>query len=115
MRAVAVRLSMAEAQQDSALYASLPAQRAVEVATEIGSGDRAATRERFQGSEFDYSGTRQGRDGRLAWRGVRDARGGAIAARGELNVLPTEAKAGRLRSAPRQAPAPSGISIVSAH
>ncbi len=40
MRAVAARLSMAEAQQVAAFYASLPAQRAVEVATEISSGAR---------------------------------------------------------------------------
>jgi thiosulfate dehydrogenase len=40
MRAVAEKLSMAEAQRVAAFYASLPAQGAMEVATEIGSGER---------------------------------------------------------------------------
>jgi cytochrome c553 len=40
MRAVAEKLSMAEAQRVAAFYASLPAQKAVEVAAEIGSGER---------------------------------------------------------------------------
>jgi thiosulfate dehydrogenase len=40
MRAVAEKLSMAEAQRAAAFYASLPAQKAVEVAAEIGSGER---------------------------------------------------------------------------
>lgn len=40
MAAVAHKLSLAEAQQVAAFYASLPAERAVEVAAEIGTGER---------------------------------------------------------------------------
>jgi thiosulfate dehydrogenase len=40
MRAVAEKLSMAEAQRVAAFYASLPAQKAVDMAAEIGSGER---------------------------------------------------------------------------
>jgi hypothetical protein len=40
MAAVAHKLSLAEAQQVAAFYASLPAKRAVAVAAEIGTGER---------------------------------------------------------------------------